>query len=117
MYGTFSFSFNGETVLFPAFGPNVSSTVCTNILESLPNIGTVQCIQDSVLSDGSSIYTIQFLSWPVVPYENNVYTNTGYPPVAAFTCDTSNVMGVSQASCLVADVTVPNYPSKYTALC
>jgi len=111
--GTFKFSFNGESFYFPANALLWSEDDCKLAFESLPNIESVTCTRGHVHHSNASSYIIKFLSFPTYPYENNVYTHTGDPPLSSFTCDSSRVNhNVAQSvSCVVHDASLSANPS------
>ena len=104
--GYFKFTFNGETFAFPALASDWDEVACQQSFESLPNVGTVKCTVGTSDEYGSTNYLVQFKEWPVIPYENNIYTNDGNPPNSAFSCDVSAVTGGTSPSCTIADVAV-----------
>jgi EGF-like domain len=115
--GSLKFTFNGESITFPANARQWSSTQCKAAFESLPNIGMVTCSRSTKFNQYSgSVYAIQFRQFPVLPYENNVYMNDGNPNLINFQCDTRFVTGAVNPTCVIADVQAVDLPSKY-ALC
>jgi hypothetical protein len=86
--GDFVFQFNGQTFLFPPTAASFDSGACKSAFETLRNVEQVNCTVD-VLSAYSTVYTVQFMKFPAVPHENNVFTNNGNPELADFSCETS----------------------------
>lgn len=70
------------------------------------NIQQVQCNMTRHSSVSAS-FLVQFISFPVIPYENNLYSHTGNPPVDAFVCDAS-LITPSSAQCQITDITPAN---------
>ena len=107
--GYFKFIFNGESFFFPANAWLWSEEQCKLSFESLSNVQSVTCTRGHVHHSNASSYTIQFTSFPIFPYENNVYFHNGNPPLSSFSCDTSMVSqnAAHAVTCSVADVTLP----------
>ena len=52
----------------------------------------VACTIDTVDEETmSQIITIKIIAFPEVPYENNVYSHTGNPPLSYFKCETQKI--------------------------
>ena len=61
-------------------------------LPGLPNVKSVKCFSNGTdYTNGGTAYFVEFTGWPLKPYENNIYTNDGKPPISDFHCDASNV--------------------------
>lgn len=88
--GLFRFAFNGQTLLFPA---GWTAAACSAAVSNLRTVGTAICTQSSVPSNDGTTYTylIAFHSFPVLPFENNLFTNDGTPDLSAFACDAAQV--------------------------
>jgi hypothetical protein len=110
--GSFTFIFQDQYLLFPANGNAWNNQLCKTALEKLKNVGTVECIQSSISTHGAATYTIQFKTWPLFPYENNIYAHNGYPLLTQFQCHSDLVSEVDSVSCSVTDVEVKTFPSK-----
>jgi hypothetical protein len=108
--GQFKFTFNGESFYFSAAYASFDSAACETAFESLPNIGDVICSRSAINARGGATYTIEFLSFPVMPHENNLYTNDGNPPLSSFQCDPSKVTGVTTPTCVIATVSTGDLP-------
>jgi len=109
--GDLRFTFNGESFYFPANISTWNANLCKVAFEKLRNVDEVICTANPVESTYTRSFTIQFVAFPVFPYENNIYTNDGNPPLSAFSCDTSGVVVYTSTtstslatSCVVADV-------------
>ena len=83
------FKFNGYSFSMPANGNQWTSAKCENAFESLPNINEVKCTQGIISALGETNYTIEFLKFPIIPYENNIFSNNGNPILSNFQCDIS----------------------------
>lgn len=113
--GVFTFSFDDQYFTFPADSNDWSEDLCTAAFESLPNIDLVKCTQGLPSLYGGTTYTVNFYTWPVLPFQNNIYFHNGYPALSAFGCSTSGATttgGVSVPSCTVSDVVVNTYPGE-----
>lgn len=110
--GYFVFTFNDQEFSFPALGNDWSSADCEAAFEALPNIRMVKCTQGALLSGGSTTYLVQFLQWPVMPYENNLFTNDGNPTLSQFRCSTEYVTSGSSPGCTISDVAANDIPGK-----
>eukprot|EP01031_Cornospumella_fuschlensis_P033531 gene33531-40566_t len=106
--GSHRFSFMGQSLALPV--TIWSEQECQRAFSTVPNIDAVQCgVKRLGRFNGYSLL-LQFLSFPVIPHENNLYTHGGNPPLFAFSCDSSSVQTVGRASCRVADVVGTDYP-------
>lgn len=103
--GTFRVIFNDQSFTFDADIDNWDAATCEAKFESLHNIGTVQCIE-GIMSGNSKNMTVKFLTWPTIPYENNIFTNDGSSSAGEFRCDTSQVDSSGGfVGCSITDVT------------
>ena len=92
--GHFQFQFNGESFLFPPIRDNFLAADCEAAFEGLRNVKDVNC---SVTADEyQNSYVVSFLQFPVLPYENNIFSNDGSPPLSAFSCNTDRVVKVRE---------------------
>lgn len=113
MAGFFKFSFNGQSISFPADSRTWTTQECQNTFQMLPNVQTVQCSFAAPTDHhGTTEYLIQFRAFPVLPFENNIYVNDGNPPNSAFVCDTASVVGSDTVTCTITDVAVNLLPGK-----
>ena len=103
--GSFRFEFNGEGFYIPAYGNSWSSALCKAAFESLPNIKTVSCTQGALLSGGATTYTVRFVAFPTIPYQNNIYFDSGSPSLSQFTCTSSSVTSSGGGTCTITDAT------------
>lgn len=92
MYGKFRFTFNGKSFYFDANATVFSADDCANAFSKLPNIKSVTCSQ-SIQTEwgGGATYYVNFTSFPIIPYENNLWSHNGVPDIDSFYCDTSQV--------------------------
>lgn len=98
----FRFTFMDNSFLFQPY--HWTSESCQAALDSLPNFGLTNCTVIRVNEEVNNIY-IYFLSWPVLPYENNIFTHNGNPSLQSFGCDTF-LAGTSTegVDCLIQDI-------------
>ncbi|CAM9983672.1 unnamed protein product, partial [Choristocarpus tenellus] len=89
----------GEGFEFPANATSFSSTECETAFEGLSNIEDVACTRGSVDINGGATYTLELLSFPTYPHQNNIFHHDGWPTLDAFSCDASNVTGADGAAC------------------
>lgn len=108
--GSYKFSFFGQPLSLPTY--QWSEKECEVAFQQLPNVGVVKCVVTKNGRYGGYSILLQFLSYPVVPYENNVYENDGNPPITGFYCDSSGVITSGAVSCKVADVAFHTLPGK-----
>jgi hypothetical protein len=103
--GQFQLTFQGEYFYFNANANSFNESQCEIAFAALPNVEEVSCSRSTPTADQGATYMIQFLSFPLKPYENNIYNHNGNPPLSSFQCDTSLVTGATNPSCLLLDVT------------
>ena len=110
--GTFKFTFNGESFYFPADALLWNEEQCKLSFESLNNVQSVTCTRGTVQHSNASSYTIQLLSFPIYPYENNIYTHFGDPPLSSFSCDPSHIdqKHGHNVQCTISEVVGTSYP-------
>jgi hypothetical protein len=53
---------------------------------------------------GGYTVLLQFVKFSVIPYENNIYRNSGDPSLLSFHCDPSGISTAGSVSCSVSDV-------------
>jgi hypothetical protein len=111
--GYFKFTFNGEFVYIDANANNVDDDACETYIESLANIKQVSCTRGAIDSHYGTTYTIVIKSFPLFPYENNVYKHDGNPSISSFQCDTEKVDSGSGVTCDLTDVSVDVVPGKF----
>lgn len=107
--GNFKFTFNGHSFAFPADPTQWTASDCEASFEGLSNVKAVSC-SSPVTVGLVSTWTVQLLSFPLFPVENNIYHNDGNPDNSAFSCDAYSVTGVFAPSCTVTDVVTTNNP-------
>jgi hypothetical protein len=67
-------------------------TRCSRLISALPNVAKAVCTRVSpVTPAGGANYSIAFEAFPNFPFENNLFSNDGNPPLKAFGCDTTAV--------------------------
>jgi len=88
--GTLYIEFEGIRVPLTLTSGSLN-TACTSAFSTPPkfNRATCSCTQTSTVFWQCDI---SFLSWPSVPYENNMYSHTGNPDASSFGCDISSTL-------------------------
>lgn len=89
--GALEFTFNGESVALPANAAALDAASCGPLISSLANIGEAKCERGPLNEYFGAAYDISITAWPTIPWENNIYTHNGNPPLSSFGCDTSGV--------------------------
>ena len=102
--GSVIVTFDGEDVSIAA---NATASECEDAWETLDNVEDVTVTRSSVGARGDSTYTITFLSFPLNPHQNNIFSHDGNPDISTFTCDISDVTG-SDPSCVFDDSVYTN---------
>eukprot|EP01038_Epipyxis_sp_PR26KG_P008276 gene8276-11204_t len=113
--GVFRFSFQDQTIEFPAAASEFNSSACVMSFQQLKNVERVECNRTMLNDRGGGTYLIKFLSFSTFPYENNFFTidSNGYPPFSDFFCDTARA--ATDATCVITDMnnatldTLPEY--------
>ena len=107
LQGRYEFSFGQSSVFFEAVAPQFDSAACTQALTKLKSVRAARCVrEDFVEGPNSGSYLIRLESFPEAPFENNIFSHDGNPPLSAFGCNTTRIdeelaMGIS---CTLADV-------------
>lgn len=104
--GTLIMSFHGSSFEFNANATHFDETECKAAWESLGNVEQVSCLRSAINAAGGATYNIQFLAWPAVPKQNNIFHHEGNPPLSAFSCDASGATAWpnGDALCHVEDI-------------
>ena len=105
---------NGQVLFFPAYWGSWSVAQCEASFATLANVASVVCShsQKNLLdSIGNVDWTIAFTKFPMVPFENNIYTNNGSLPLSTFVCHTHLITGTNP-TCTITDITVATLPGK-----
>lgn len=104
--------FNGESVQFSPDPAVATASYCKTQFQSLRNVKAVDCSL-AVRSTVHSTYTVKFKSFPLTPYENNIYNHRGNPALSSFACGIA-LLNSTAVACTLADVTASNnlYPGK-----
>jgi len=111
--GTIQFWINGQAVQFPAYYSSWSEKACETLFSQMPNVAEVKCTrQKTVDSYGNVQWTIAFTKFPMVPYENSVWTHNGSLPSSQMYCRTTWMTGTN-AACKITDVTVSALPGEF----
>jgi len=98
--GSIGFQFMGSTA-FIMLGSAGSNSNCQVGLQMTGKFSSVNCAHTHVTSYHDT-FTIEILQWPLVPAENNLYTNNGNPSIASFHCDITQTN--SDTSCIFQDL-------------
>lgn len=98
--GTLHIDFEG--VLVPILLTHASlNTACSTAFSTPPKFSSASCS----CTKTSSIFwrcDITFLAWPYMPYENNMFSHSGYPEASEFACDISATL--SDVYCAFSDI-------------
>ena len=97
----------GINFFLPAINQQDFPPLCNKYFENsnlLFNIVNCSVILNSNNNIGY-IYTITFISYYSITYENNIYTNNGIIPMSQIYCDTSEVRSELLPFCSVSDIT------------
>lgn len=85
--GTVKFLYNGQAVIMSA---GATEAECKTAIESLNNVETVSCELSplsTVLTGGGANYTVKFRAFPLIPMDNNIFTNDdGHPTTSQMAC-------------------------------
>jgi len=98
--GSIGFKFMGSTASI-LLGSASSNSNCKASLQVTGKFSAVNCVHTRVTSY-HDMFTIEIQQWPLVPAENNLYTNNGNPPITSFYCDITQTN--SDASCIFQDL-------------
>lgn len=104
--GLFVFSFMGESFYFNANASHWTASQMISSLEGMKGIGTVIAERAPIDSSFGTTYTVEILTWPDYPYQNNVYEHDGNPPLSSMSCDVTHITSGTNVSCLVTDVQI-----------
>lgn len=110
--GVFAFNFMGESFYFNANASHWTASQMTKSLENLKGIGTVGVDRAVVDSSFGTTYTVEILTWPDYPYQNNVYEHDGNPALSTMSCGLTHVTSGKNVSCMVTDVQVDGIRGK-----
>jgi hypothetical protein len=89
--GQFLLQFNGESFLFSPGATEFTAAECTTAFESLRNVEDAVCTITSSTNNDVT-YQVQLRKFPVIPYETNIFSNDGNPPLSAFSCNTEQIV-------------------------
>jgi hypothetical protein len=64
-------------------------------------------------TDNSVTYQVVFKKFPVLPYENNIFTNDGNPPLAVFSCNADQIVSTAQPQSITCTVGELNTDKTY----
>lgn len=107
MNGRFEFSFGPQSIIMTANANDLTSEVCTDYMKKLKGVSKVDCLREQVNSTtATGTYLVTFQDFPLMPYENNLFTHDGNPPLTAFRCN-STLMDIEDSVnpyCEVEDI-------------
>ncbi|CAE7549684.1 unnamed protein product, partial [Symbiodinium microadriaticum] len=106
--GTLGLTFQGETTLLPL--ASMTDSTCESLLEAAEKFGDITCDYTAV-SATQHTFLLTFVTWPLTPKENNLYTHDGNPATTDFMCDISS-MSSSTVTCAFTDVSASNLRGK-----
>ncbi len=93
---TFLFTFQGQSF---AFNPRRwTMDKCRSLFQSLPNIESVNCTIVSIYGY-TRTFQVVFTSFPLLPYENNLFSNDGDPNKWALDCIDTTLRRPGQTWC------------------
>lgn len=104
--GSLGIRFEGEVTYLPV--STFSSTTCKQKLEASAKFREVTCTYSKVDSFRHK-FIISFLSWPITPQENNLFTHDGNPSINEFSCDISQLSSLL-VSCTFTDLINTDLP-------
>jgi hypothetical protein len=105
--GQLQVTFNGETAVFDAAAGKFDGAACSKAISALPNVQFASCERISTNEWGGGTYKIAFDAWPTIPWENNLFSHNGDPPLSAFACNISSIGADAWAPwCELSDVAV-----------
>jgi hypothetical protein len=112
--GTLGIVFEGETTTIPL--SSVSDSVCEEQFEASKKFSDVTCTYTTTaIGTGTRrIFVIEFVSWPLTPQENNLYSHDGNPSIEEFRCDLTS-MDSSAVSCSFTDLISTDIPGTIAA--
>lgn len=107
---------NGQLIVFPAWYGSWSTSLCEKQFGAMNNIEEVSCRRtQNPDSKGNVDWVVAFRKFPMIPYENNIYTNNGSLPLSNFICRTTYMTGTG-ASCKITNMTANSLPGKSTQI-
>ncbi|KAF0693053.1 Aste57867_15948 [Aphanomyces stellatus] len=95
--GTLLLQFHGHVVEMEL--PHLTNELCTQIFRRFRNLGELSCtrVGETSATPTAAVheFDITLHSFPVYPIMNNLFYHAGNPPSSDFSCDASNIPGVS----------------------
>lgn len=98
--GSLGITFHGEKIFIDL--PATVSVVQSQLQRSQKFENVRVNYHSAATAVSTHTFTFIFLSWPIFPKENNLYSLTGDPSITDFTCDTTYLD--SSVSCQFTDV-------------
>ena len=78
---------------------------CSEAFSSLMGVDEARCeLENFNEENNSGSYLVRFISWSLIPYENNWYQHYGDPPLDYFSCDISPDQKGKGVRCEVSEV-------------
>lgn len=111
--GYLEFTFGLSTISFDADARTMTNESCTAAFARMASVSSVSCgIRRVDQNSGAGAYEVTFNSFPVTPYENNIFSHNGNPILNAFFCNTSKVEPEEaiQPLCVVDDLVSSDIP-------
>jgi hypothetical protein len=118
--GFLVFTFGLDSVKIPADARTLTSESCSKLVTQLKTVSSAACVISGLdMTSGSANFDLTFESFPVRPYENNLFYHDGNPALEDFAC---NVSGVDNEDahvpfCGLSDVIDVNVPGKIFTFC
>jgi hypothetical protein len=113
------FQFNGESFFFETGATRFTASQCKTALEALRNVAEVDCTI-TASTDFLVTYQIVFRKFPVLPYENNIFSHDGNPALSSFSCNTDQIVNAGRwddITCTIGELnTDRSYPGKRCTL-
>lgn len=107
--GSFKFTYDALSIAIPASG--WTDELCQEAFQALPAFKTVRCsLSFSTTRYGGFSMQIEFIEFEPIPYQNNIYTHDGNPPLSSFKCDTTGITTAGSVSCEITDVAFNSLP-------
>ena len=111
--GYLEFTFGLSTISFDADARTMTNASCTAAFAGMSSVSSVTCgIRRVDQSTGAGAYEVTFHSFPLNPFENNLFSHNGNPALNAFFCNTSKVEPEEaiQPLCVVDDLVNTDIP-------
>ena len=114
MEGSVEFVFGLSHVSLEANANQLTSEACTRSLSKLKGVAEAQCVRESFLAEsGIGSYLLTFVSYPLSPFESNMFSHNGNPPFSSFYCNGTLLDREDSVNpyCELEDIPVPSNAS------